>query len=598
MNRTKLICPLTSSDVAAMRRDMDAAASRGADVVELRLDFLAAPPTEADLRRLLARPRPPAIVTYRPRREGGRHEGDETARLHTLQLASELGAEWLDIEMDVPAASRPRGARIILSHHDFGRCPPDLDGIFASLRGERPAVAKVAFAASGPEDAFRALDQIHACEGPTEPGRVAPVASKPGTASERVAPVAPKPGTASERVAPVAPKPGTASERVAPVASVRGTADNANAPSPGDTVALAMGEPGVPSRILAAKFGAFGTFAALSHGAESAPGQPALEEMRSLYRWDRVGPATAVFGVVGCPVAHSMSPAIHNAAFSAAGVDGVYLPLLVQPGAGAFGRLMDGILGRPWLGWRGLSVTIPHKENALAYVGAGRCEELARRIGAINTITLGPGGQLRGDNTDYAAAMDALCAGMAKTRDAPGFPAGGKHWVGEGIHSSGREPGRVPGFGGRGVALLGAGGVARAILAALRHHGADVTVYNRTLERAAKLAEEFGARAAGADRLDAIDQEIVINCTSVGMHPHVEQSPLPAIPPAVRVVFETIYNPVETLLLRQARQAGCTCISGLEMFVNQGVAQFEIWTGRAAPRDVMRRVVMDRLGAK
>lgn len=514
-DNTNLICSLTSPDAAAMRRDMDDAARHGADVVEMRLDFLAAAPGRDDLRMLLARPRPPVIVTFRPRREGGRYDGDESARLHTLQLAADAGAEWLDVEQDVPPSARPRGAKLILSHHDFEKCPGDLDETFAALRCEKPDVAKVAFAAAGPQDALRALDAIRA--------------------------------------------------------------------APSSTVALAMGEAGVLSRVLAAKCGAFGTFAALARGAESAPGQPTLQEMRSLYRWADLRPATAVFGVVGCPVAHSMSPAIHNAAFSAAGVDGVYLPLLVQPGPAAFGRLMDGMLARPWLGWRGLSVTIPHKENALAYVGAGRCDELARRIGAINTITIGPNGELRGDNTDYAAAMDALCAGLAESgalsQDIRGDTPRLRHDL----------------LAGKPVALLGAGGAARAILAALRHYGADVTVYNRTFDRAAKLAEEFSARAAGADRLAALDQEIVVNCTSVGMHPHVDQSPLPAIPPAVRVVFDTIYNPVETRLLRQARAAGCTCISGLEMFVNQGVAQFEIWTGRAAPRDVMRRVVMQRL---
>ena len=332
-----------------------------------------------------------------------------------------------------------------------------------------------------------------------------------------------------------------------------------------------MGPAGLASRVLAGKVGSFGTFAALSADSASAPGQPTLEEFRRLYRWADVSGGSAVYGVVGCPVAHSMSPAIHNAAFAAAGIDAVYLPLHLEPGPGHFDRFIDAVLARPRLDWRGLSVTIPHKENALAYVGPQRCDELAVRIGAVNTITFLPDGSLRGDNTDYAAAVDALCAGM-------------------GI-------GRAD-LAGRRAAVAGAGGVARAVVAALVRYGADVCVYNRTVSRAARLAEDFGCRAAGLDDLPATDAEILVNCTSVGMHPNVDDCLLERIPTSVRVVFDTVYNPPETLLLRRARRAGCACASGVEMFVNQAVLQFEKWTGRPAPRSVMRGVVLERLAAR
>ena len=334
------------------------------------------------------------------------------------------------------------------------------------------------------------------------------------------------------------------------------------------TIALAMGEAGVMSRILARKFGAFGTFAALSAGQESAPGQTTLTELTDLYRWHGITPDTAVFGVIACPVGHSMSPAIHNAAFEAAGLDAVYVPLLIRPGEENFRRFMDALLARPWMDWRGLSVTIPHKENALAYVGAAKCGELARKIGAVNTITIEPDGSLAGGNTDYAGALDALCGSMGMARGD---------------------------LAGRAVAVLGAGGAARAIVAGLVHCGADVTIYNRTVSRAERLAEELSCAAAGLDALDALAAEIVINCTSVGMHPNVARCPLKAIPSCVKVVFDTIYNPIETLLLARARQAGCTCVGGVEMFVNQAVGQFETWTGKPAPREVMRNVVLEKL---
>ena len=496
---TRLICPLTAPDVASMRRAMDEAAALGADAVELRLDYLRQPPDEGQLKSLLDAPPLPTIVTCRPVAEGGRFEGDEGRRLRVLHEAARLGCDWVDVELSVPPGERPRG-RIILSHHDFDRCPDDLERIAARLDASQPAVSKVAFAAAGPEDAFRAFDVLRAAARPA--------------------------------------------------------------------IALAMGEAGLISRILAAKFGAFGTFAAPAAGAESAPGQPTVREVRDLYRWETINENTSVFGVVGCPVAHSMSPAIHNAAFAAAGIDAVYVPLLIQPGAENFNRFMDALLDRPWMDWRGLSVTIPHKENALAYIGEGHCDPLARRIGAVNTVTIDSRAALRGDNTDYAAALDALCAAMGIARED---------------------------LAGRSVAVLGAGGAARAIVAALAHYGADVTIYNRTVSRGERLAEEFGCRAAGRDALDTLDAEIVINCTPIGMHPDIDRSPLETIPPCVKVVFDTIYNPVETLLLRTARRQGCACVAGLEMFVSQAVAQFETWTAQRAPRDVMRNVVLRRL---
>jgi len=214
--------------------------------------------------------------------------------------------------------------------------------------------------------------------------------------------------------------------------------------------------------------------------------------------------------------------------------------------------------------WHGLSVTIPHKENALAYVGEANCEELARRIGAINTIVFDADGTLKGYNTDYAAAIDALCEAMGISREQ---------------------------LAGTTVAVLGAGGAARAIVAALVHYRAAVTIHNRTLDRAIRLAEEFSCSAAKLDAAAAGEAEIIVNCTSVGMRPNVNDSPLRAVPASAKVVFDTIYNPVETRLLRQAGAAGRRAVSGLEMFLRQAVRQFEIWTARTAPIDAMRKVL-------
>ena len=496
---TALIVPLTQSSVEDMRLAMRAAAEAGADIAELRLDYLDRV-DRADLHGLLEGRPLPVIVTCRPVRQGGRFAGPEGDRLGVLAAAAELGAETIDVEDDVPADCRPAGARLIVSHHDFENRPADLTPAAADA-GERTVVEKVAFASAGPEDGIAALGVLR------QSGR-------PG-------------------------------------------------------ISLAMGEHGVLSRILARKLGAFGTFASLAHGAESAPGQFTIEQMKGLYRWDAIGADTAVYGVIGCPVAHSMSPAIHNAAFAAAGLDAVYVPLRVEPGAENFNRFMAAAAAAPWLDLKGLSVTLPHKQNALAAVGPANVDDLSRRIGAINTIRIDPGGKPEGWNTDYAAASDALCAAMGIER---------------------------AGLAGRRVAVLGAGGVARALVASLTHDGAKVTIFNRTVARGEKLAAEFGAAAFGLDALGGLDAEIVINCTSRGMHPGVDDTPLSADAiDRVTVVFDTVYNPAETRLLREAAAAGCTCVSGVDMFVNQAVAQFEIWTGRPAPRDVMREVVLARL---
>jgi 3-dehydroquinate dehydratase/shikimate dehydrogenase len=347
------------------------------------------------------------------------------------------------------------------------------------------------------------------------------------------------------------------------------------------TIALCMGEAGLISRVLAKKFGAFLTFASLRDESATAPGQVTVHDLKRLYRWDAIGHGTKVYGVVASPVAHSMSPAIHNAAFDKTGHDGVYLPLLVNPGYESFKAFMESFVPFEGLDLSGLSVTLPHKENALKYLrekGAD-VEALAASIGAVNTITLDRSDRrlsLRGFNTDYGAILDSITARMNITRDALSDLR---------------------------VAVIGAGGTGRTAVAALAHYGATVVVYNRTREKADALAAEFNGRsgkvvAASMDRLCDSCCHVFINTTSVGMHPNVNESPLGDRPPKFTpdtVVFDAVYNPMKTKLLQQAEAAGAKIIGGVEMFVRQAAAQFEAWTGTKAPSDVMRRVVEDRL---
>lgn len=344
------------------------------------------------------------------------------------------------------------------------------------------------------------------------------------------------------------------------------------------TIALCMGEAGVATRILAKKFGAFVTFASLEADSTTAPGQVSIAEMKNLYRWDAITPETKVYGVVASPVKHSMSPAIHNAAFSAVGHDGVYLPFLVEPGYESFKAFMESFLAFQPLHLSGLSVTLPHKENALRYLKArgATIEPLAESIGAVNTIVIASDGTLTGFNSDYAAILDSITSGLSITREQ---------------------------LAGKRVAIIGAGGTGRTAVAGLAHYGAAITIYNRTLARAQDLAKEFDGKtgrvvATPLESLDKSSCDILLNTTSIGMHPKVDESPIDGNLPdlsADTLVFDAVYNPPETKLLQQARAAGAKTVSGVEMFVRQAVRQFELWTGKPAPADLMRQVVLSRL---
>jgi len=327
--------------------------------------------------------------------------------------------------------------------------------------------------------------------------------------------------------------------------------DLASKCAPGGAVLIGMGECGLVTRVLAARFGSRWTYA----GSEAQVGQVTSGELLDLYRFRSVTSETALYGLVGSPVSHSVSPAMHNAAFGAVGLDAVYLPF---PAADAddfavFGRA---------LGVRGVSVTIPYKVALRGHVD--EVDAVACRVGAINTIRAVDGRWI-GGNTDAAGFLRPL-------------------------------HGRVPLTGAR-VAVLGAGGSARAVLAALADSGAIVTVYSRSHARAEEIAASAGA-TAGVFPPAAGSWDLLVNCTPVGMFPNVAAMPVGRAAlagPAGRSVYDLVYNPESTLLLREAAAAGCATIGGLQMLVGQAVEQFEWWTGAKAPADVMRYAAAKRL---
>jgi len=320
-----------------------------------------------------------------------------------------------------------------------------------------------------------------------------------------------------------------------------------------EMVGLSMGEPGIISRVLGVRAGSVFTFGSAIRGEETAPGQVPASELRDVYRIDMVDQATQVYGVVGDPIAHSLSPVMMNAAFRRETVNAVYLALHAK-------SLKDLLACVQEIPIRGLSVTMPYKQEILESLE--NSDALTRQIGACNTVVRGAGGQLYGFNTDVAGIVVPL-----EQR----------------LHLAGAR-----------ILILGAGGAARAAAFGLKAKGAEVFLTNRTPEKAQTLARQ--AKAKYLKRADVAKQQfdVIINATPVGMNGS-KQTPLNENELNTKYVFDLVYNPAETALIRMARAKELQVIAGLEMFVQQGARQFEIWTGKPAPIAEMAYVVSKAL---
>jgi 3-dehydroquinate dehydratase/shikimate dehydrogenase len=466
------LADLTAEAVPAAR----AAALRVADLLEFRVDRLPALPLEVLLGEAAAR----AIVTVRPVREGGRHEGDEASREAVLRKALTLGAPYVDVEWDAPfgdglIADAP--GRTVLSRHDFSGMPDDLRGLLRGLAARRPGVVKVAVTPR------RLTDQL----------------------------------VFQAAAAAVAPTP---------------------------AVLIAMGTPGLPSRLLPERFGSVWTYG----GAAVAPGQVRPDVMRSRFRVGRHTPHTRLFGVAGRPVGHSWSPTLHNAALQTLGVDAVYVPLEAAD--------IDDLLAMAdALDVQGLSVTAPFKLDALHR--AVEADPLATRLGAANTLTRTARGWVA-RNTDVDGFLHPL---------RPHLPLAGAR-----------------------AAVLGGGGAARAVVAGLHREGADVTVHTRRPAQGEALIA-LGARTAAWPPAPGT-WDLLVNTTPVGTAPDVEASPLePAALQGGGLVYDLVYNPGRTRLLRDAEAAGCATLGGLEMLIGQAAAQVATWLDTAPPSDAMRAAI-------
>ena len=496
------------------------------------------------------------VCTARAPWEGGSWPAEgfsEAERLGLLQRCALAGTDFVDVELraaadfraagGLPEEASGNGCRLILSSHDFEGCPAqqrDLERLVERCWAEGADVPKVAVTAQCASEALRVLALHHL---PSNAGR--------------------------------------------PI------------------VALAMGEAGVASRLLAAKHGALLTFAAGPGGA-SAPGQPPIEEALGLYRLGGMSRATRAFGVIGDPIAHSKSPLVHNAALAVAGLDGCYVPLLVKDFPAfyeAAERLWeDGPGGGGALngGFSGFSVTLPHKAAALA--AAARADPVAASIGAANTLVRG---RMTSLEEDGGGGGGGGGGGSGLEAPLPGDWAGNTDW-GAALGAVERAAGGAGSLRGKRAVIVGAGGAGRALAFGARELGCEVVVANRDPGSAESLAQAVGGTSVPLALLqreensgrDFVEGDLLLNSTSVGMQPRVSETP--ASREALRgggfsLVFDAVYTPVETRLLREAQELGCVTVSGLEMFVGQAEEQFLHFTGQEPPTGVMREVLVSTL---
>lgn len=431
-----------------------------------------------------AKPRP-VIFTLRSRAEGGRYEGSEHERLETIIDAARRGADYVDVEFSSPW-------RQVMSH----------------VPRERVILSSHNFD-DCPDDLESLLESMAA----TGAG-VLKIAVRARCLSDNL------------RVAGLLAR-----------AKEKGLA----------LCALAMGRAGLPSRILGSSWGSWMTFASLPGGEATAEGQIPADEMTELYRVRAITPETQLYGVLGKPLAHSLSPRIHNAAFAARGIGAVLLPLEAS-------SFEDFLRFHEALPLQGVAVTIPYK--GAAHAAASTLSAAAEQTGAVNTLML-RSGRWQGDNTDVEGFLQPL-----KRRMSPvGLQA----------------------------VVLGAGGAARAAIYALRKEGARVAVAARDAGKAGELAAQFQIESVAWDRLESLRWDLLVNATPAGMYPEIDKSPVPAGWLTGKWVYDLVYNPAETQLLKDAAKKGCKIIPGAEMFVGQAWNQQILWCGTPPPEGVLDR---------
>ncbi len=479
----------------------------GVQLVELRLDFLRRAP---ELQRLIPDRPSAVVVTARRKEDGGLWRESEEKRLTLLRSAIAHGPEFVDLELDIADKIPPYGeTRRIISFHDMEKTPEDLDALHREMSTKSPYFIKIAVTPKTVDDMFRFMRFIR---------KKNIKAKNTGSKGVRV-------------------------------------------------IGMCMGEMGKATRILAKKFGMPFTYSTFSRERIIAPGMLVYKDLLDLYHYDKTDRETAVFGIIGNPIGHSLSPLIHNRSFCEQGVNAVYVPFpLEEEDVPRF------IERAAEFDIKGLSVTIPHKVAVMQHLT--KMDPAVERIGACNTVVFHDKERL-GYNTDYMAAVSSIEIAMGgKSTDAASVLYG------------------------KTALVLGAGGAGMALAHGLKKRGAIVTVTDINGDRAFALAKHLDVEVLDWRARNDWKTDIIANCTPIGMHPNVDESPIDRSALRARmVVFDAVYNPENTLLIKSAKMKACTIVTGVEMFVGQACLQFKLFTGQKASAAMIRELVRDAISA-
>jgi 3-dehydroquinate dehydratase / shikimate dehydrogenase len=492
----KICVAITGSTPAEMLENAEDAV-RENHFVEFRLDYLANPVSMLPKLKtfLYERGEVTAIATCRRAATGGKFKGTISDELEVLEKAALAGCHLIDIELQTAEHMKPAQMK--------------------RLRGRGAAL----------------IISYHDFEGTKELEKT------------------------FERIKPYQP------EFIKIVSTAKSLADNvtmmrflASRRDEAELIGISMGDQGTISRVLGLRAGSVFTFASAQPGEETGAGQIDARTLREAWRIDHIDASTKVYGVVGNPVRHSLSPLMQNMAFRRETVNAVFLPLQTS-------RLTDLLTLVREVPLHGLAVTMPFKSEILKHLE--KTDALSEKIGACNTVVRAQDGKLYGFNTDVAAVVRPLER-------------------------------RLPLKGAK-ILVLGAGGAARAAVFGLVDKGAEVFILNRSAETAKKLARQAKAKTIRREALAKASFDVIVNTTPVGMRGVKPASLLEPKEINARLVFDLVYNPIDTPLIRMAREKGLPVVTGVEMFVHQGARQFEIWTGKPAPEEEMLRVVVHAL---
>ncbi|XP_075659468.1 bifunctional 3-dehydroquinate dehydratase/shikimate dehydrogenase, chloroplastic-like [Castanea sativa] len=512
ISKTTLVCaPLMAETVEQIMTDMYKAKVQGADLVEIRLDYIKNFQPRQDLETILKKKPLPVLIVYRPKWEGGQYEGDEHTRLEALHTAKELGADYIDFELKVASNLMEEqkinchsGSKVIVSCYVNGVTPleEDLNHLVMSMQSTGADIIKLVINATNITEISRIFHLLSYCQVPL--------------------------------------------------------------------IAYSIGERGLISQILCPKFGGFLVYGSME--GNSVPGLPTLENLRQAYKVKNIDEDTKVFGLISKPVSHSKGPLLHNPTFRRVKYNAIYVPMFVDDLKDFFS-----VYSSSEFEFAGFSVGFPYKEAVVEF-----CDEvqpLAKAIGAVNTIIRrSSDGKWVGYNTDCEASITAIedalkhrgCTNGETSFDSP---LAGKQFV-----------------------LAGAGGAGRALAVGAKSRGARVVIFDIDFERAKTLAHEVSGEARPFEEVFNFHPEkgaILANATPLGMHPNTDRIPVAEVTlQDYQLVFDSVYTPRKTRLLKDAEAAGAIIVSGVEMFLRQAIGQLSLFTGKEAPEEFMWDIIL------